>query len=138
MAHFAEINLGNNNESIVSRVVVVDNTNILDSDGNESEEVGATFMHNLLGGTWKQASYNTRSGKHYDQDGNEDGSGFRKNMPGRDWVYDSTRDAFIEPKPFASWILNESTCRWECSVAHPDDGKEYDWDEPTVSWVEVT
>ena len=137
MAHFAEINLGNNNEYVVSRVVVIDNINILDSDGNESEEVGATFMHNLLGGMWKQASYNTNFGKHYDQEGNEDGSGFRKNMPGIGWVYDSTRDAFIEPESFAGWILNESTCRWEPPVAHPEDGKIYKWDEDTTNWVEI-
>ena len=118
MAHFAE--LGENN--VVLRVIVVDNKDTSDANGVESESIGAEFCRNLLGGTWKQTSYNAN---------------FRKNYAGIGYTYDSGRDAFIPPKPYASWVLNEDTCRWEAPVAYPTDGKFYVWDENDVNWAEV-
>lgn len=118
MAHFAE--LGENN--VVLRVIVVDNKDTSDANGVEVESIGAEFCRNLLGGTWKQTSYNAN---------------FRKNYAGIGYTYDSGRDAFIPPKPYASWSLDEDTARWQAPVAYPADGKIYIWDEDTVNWVEV-
>lgn len=117
MAHFAE--LGENN--VVLQVIVVDNKDTIDTFGVEQEEIGAEFCRRLLGGTWKQTSYN----------GN-----FRKNYAGIGYIYDSVRDAFVPPKPFPSWVLDESTCRWDAPAPRPDDGKRYTWDEATTSWLE--
>lgn len=118
MAHFAEIGLNNT----VLRVVVVHNNECLDENGQESEAKGAEFCRNLFGGTWVQTSYN----------GN-----IRKNYAGIGFTYDSTRDAFIPPKPFPSWTLDEATCLWEPPTPMPNDGKPYVWDENTTSWNEV-
>ena len=63
--------------------------------------------------------------------------GTRKNYGGKGYIYDENRDAFISKKPYASWVLNESTCRWETPVAKPDDGKKYWWNESTISWDEI-
>ena len=91
-----------------------------------------------LDGTWVQTSYNTVGGKHYDQDGNEDsGTPLRKNYAGIGYTYDSVRDAFYTPQPYASWTLNEDTCIWEPPVARPDDDKYYNWDEDNTAWVET-
>jgi hypothetical protein len=117
MAHFAELN----EDNIVQRVIVVDNKDCLDANNVESEAVGIAFCHNLLGGTWKQTSYN----------GN-----FRKNYAGNGYVYDSSKDAFISPKPFSKWILNEETCQWEAPVAYPDDEKFYVWNDNKGEWEE--
>jgi hypothetical protein len=90
-------------------------------------------------GTWIQTSYNTRGGVHYGQDGKPDGGvALRKNYAGIGYTYDSVRDAFIPPQPFASWTLDEDTCLWSAPVAYPKDGKQHSWDEATLSWVEVT
>jgi hypothetical protein len=94
MAHFAEIGLNNT----VLRVIVVNNEECKDQFGNESEIIGAKFCNNLFGGVWLQTSYN----------GN-----IRKNYAGIGYTYDSTRDAFIPPKPDGNWTLNEETCLWE-------------------------
>jgi len=118
MAHFAELD-GNN---IVTRVIVVGNQDILDANGNESEAVGIAFCQNLLGGIWKQTSYN----------GN-----FRKNYAGIGYTYREDIDAFVPPQPYPSWILNTDTARWEAPVPYPTDGKYYYWDEATTSWVEI-
>lgn len=115
MAHFAE--LGENNT--VLRVIVVDNKDTADANGVETEEIGANFCRNLLGGTWRQTSYNAN---------------FRKNYAGIGFTYDSGRDAFIPPKPFNSWILNNETCRWDAPIPQPSDGKLYTWNETTTSW----
>jgi hypothetical protein len=118
MAHFAEVGLNNK----VLRVIVVDNRELLSKeyeDEREHEEVGAEFCRNLFGGTWVQTSYN----------GN-----IRKNFAGTGYSYDSERDAFIPPKPFDSWVLNEETCLWEAPVAMPDDGERYYWNEETLNW----
>lgn len=119
MAHFAEIGLNNT----VLRVIVVHNNDCLDENGQESEAKGAEFCRNLLGGTWIQTSYN----------GN-----IRKNYAGAGFTYDSQRDAFIPPQPYASWVLDEATCLWNPPIAFPEDGKRYTWDEATTSWIEVT
>lgn len=115
MAHFAELGLNNT----VLRVVVIHNNELLDENGVEQESKGQEFCRNLLGGTWIQTSYNAN---------------FRKNYAGVGYTYDSTRDAFISPKPFNSWILDEATCRWNAPVPYPSDGKLYVWDEDTASW----
>jgi len=94
MAHFAELDENN----IVLRVIVVHNNECKDQDGNENEAIGALFCHNLLGGRWKQTSYNSR---------------IRKNYAGVNYKYDEQRDAFIPPKPYDFWVLNEETCTWE-------------------------
>ena len=116
MAHFAELGLDN----VVKRVIVVHNNELLDGDGNEQESLGRAFCVNLYGGTWVQTSYN----------GN-----FRKNFANQGFTYDSTRDAFIAPKPFASWALNEATCRWEAPIPYPTDGQAYYWNESSGTWT---
>ena len=118
MAHFAEINA----DGIVQRVIVVDNNDCKDTEGNESEAVGAAFCSSLLGGIWKQTSYN----------GN-----IRKNYAGIGYTYDEGRDAFIPPKPFNKWVLNEETCRWESPVPYPDDDKRYVWNDNKGVWEEL-
>jgi hypothetical protein len=113
MAHFAHIKDG-----IVDQVIVIDQETLnTGSWGNPSE--------------WVQTSYNTHGGQH------PEGRPLRKNYAGIGYTYDATRDAFIPPKPFASWLLNEDTCLWSAPVAMPTDGKMYTWDEETTSWVEV-
>ena len=118
MAHFAELDENN----IVLRVIVVGDDDCKDGSGNESEAVGAAFCNRLLGGVWKQTSYNAR---------------IRKNYAGIGFTYDSARDAFIAPQPFPSWKLNETTARWESPVPYPTNGGVYVWDEETLSWVAV-
>ena len=104
MAHFAEIDENN----VVLRVVVVDNKDTADANGVEKEHIGAAHLEKILGGTWKQTSYNAT---------------FRKNYAGSGYTFDSQRNAFVPPKPFNSWILNETTCQWEAPVAMPTDGQ---------------
>lgn len=116
MAHFAQLN----EDNIVTQVIVVSNQDTSDADGNEVEAIGAEFCNRLLGGTWKQTSYNAN---------------IRKNYAGIGFTYDATRDAFIPPKPFESWTLNEDTCQWQAPVPSPDDGKPYIWDEEKGAWV---
>jgi hypothetical protein len=118
MAHFAQIN----EDNIVEQVIVVHNNELLDENGIEQELKGQQFCTNLLGGNWVQTSYN----------GN-----LRKNFAGVGYTYDSARDAFIPPKPFNSWVLNEDTCVWEAPTPMPTDGTLYSWDEDTLSWVEM-
>ena len=122
MSHFAEINL----ENIVQRVIVADQ-DFIDS--------GAVGDKN----NWVQTSYNTYGGVHYASDSKtvDNGVALRKNYAGIGHTYDKTRDAFISPKDFASWTLNEDTCQWEPPIAYPDDDKMYNWDEDNTQWVEV-
>ena len=100
-------------------------------------------------GEWIKTSYNMLGGVYYDPATGEphaDQAGMiaadegrqRKNYAGLGYTYDRTRNAFIPPKPFASWTLNEDSCLWEPPVAYPTDGKVYRWDEETTNWVEVT
>jgi hypothetical protein len=118
MAHFAKLDENN----IVTFVTV----GRQEDDGREAELCART------GDVYKQTSYNTHGGVHA-----LGGTPLRKNYAGIGYTYDAGRDAFIPPKPYASWLLNETTCLWNAPVACPDDGKRYSWDEATTSWVEV-
>ena len=116
MATFAKIGLNNK----VIEVLSVHNNELLDSNGVEQENIGIDFLTKLTGwAIWKQTSYN----------GN-----FRKNHAGIGYTYDEDRDAFIQPKPFNSWILNETTCQWEAPVALPDTENRYNWNEINQNW----
>lgn len=114
MSHFAKVCDG-----IVTQVIVAE------------PEFFQTFVDSSPG-EWIQTSYNTRGGQH------PEGRPMRKNYAGIGYTYDRVRDAFIPPKPFASWTLNENTCLWDAPVAYPTDGKIYQWDEATINWIEVT
>jgi len=118
MAHFAK--LDENNHVIGVHVVV---NEVITINGVESEQAGINFLTNLHEyNFWKQTSYN----------GN-----FRKNYAGIGYYYDSIRDAFIPPKPFPSWTLNEDSCLWESPIPYPNDGKVYTWNEETGNWEEI-
>jgi len=117
MAHFAQID----SDNIVTQVIVVSNNDCGGGDFPASEEIGAAFCTNLLGGTWKQTSYNNN---------------FRKRYAGIGYSYDAERDAFIAPKPYPSWTLNETTCDWEAPVARPETGF-WVWNEEELQWDEV-
>lgn len=119
MAHFAKLDENN----VVLEVHCVHNNELLDDNGIEQEQKGIDFLINWSGGyaLWKQTSYN----------GN-----VRKNYAGIGYTYREDIDAFVPPKPFASWLLN-ANAQWEAPVAMPTDGKMYSWDEATVNWVEV-
>jgi len=127
MASFAKLN----SENIVEQVLSVHNNELLDN-GVESETKGITFLKNLYGEdtNWKQTSYNTNAGVH-----SLGGTSFRKNHAGIGYTYDETRDAFIAPKPFNSWILNEDTCLWNAPILYPNDAQRYTWNEETQSWT---
>ena len=131
MASFAKIE-----NNIVISVHSVVNEVLKDSNGIEQENIGIEFLKSLHGQNtnWKQTSYNTVGGVH-----NNNGIPFRKNHAGIGYSYDETRNAFIPPKPFNSWILNEDTCLWNAPVAMPIDDNKYSWNELTLSWdiVEV-
>ena len=128
MAYFAKLGTGN----IVEQVLSVNNAVITDANGVEQEQLGVDFINKLYNtnDVWKQTSYNTVAGIH-----NLGGIPFRKNYAGIGYTYDSQRDAFIPPKPYNSWILNESTCLWEAPISYPNDGKYYTWDEENQSWT---
>lgn len=117
MAHFAKVNL----IGIVEEVLVVANEDLLDSSGVEQEQKGVELLQKLTGvSNWVQTSFNAT---------------FRKNYAGVGFSYDSTRDAFIPPKPHQSWVLNETTCRWDSPIGpKPQDGNQYVWDETTTTW----
>lgn len=114
MSHFAKVVDG-----IVTQVIVAE------------PEFFNSFV-DTSPGEWVQTSYNTHGGVH------PNGTPLRKNYAGIGYTYDKERDAFIPPKPFASWILNEDTCLWDAPIPYPDDGKFYRWDEASLNWVEVT
>jgi hypothetical protein len=111
MAHFAKLGVGN----------IIETVHVVSNDIATTEQAGVDFLNNLYNtrDVWKQTSYN----------GN-----IRKNYAGVGYSYDQTRDAFIPPKPFNSWILNETTCLWEAPVAYPTDGEEYNWNETNQTW----
>ena len=117
MANFAQIDDNN----VVIQVVVINNNELLDSDGNEQESLGIAFCKKLFGtNNWKQTSYN---------------GSIRKNYAGIGYTFDEGRDAFIAPQPYPSWTLNEDTCQYECPVAYPDSEVEnYVWNEEIVNW----
>ena len=114
MAHFAQTE-----NNIVTKVIVVDNKDTANEEGIEIEQIGIDFCSNLLGGTWKQTSYNAK---------------IRKNYAGVGYTYDETLDAFIPPKPFDSWILDTDKAQWKAPVDYPNDDKKYSWNEETKSW----
>ena len=114
MSHFAQIDENN----IVTQVIVAD------QDFIDSGAVGDPTK-------WIQTSYNTHGGEH------PEGRPLRKNFAGIGYTYDATRDAFIPPEIYPSWVLNEDTCLWESPVPYPDDGKRYTWDEEQTNWVEL-
>ena len=122
MAHFAQIDDNN----VVTQVIVVANSDTADANGVEKEHIGAAFCEKLFGGNWKQTSYN---------------GSIRKNYAGIGYTYNAGIDAFVPPKPFASWVLDNDTAQWNAPVAMPADAgtgeppKRYTWDEPTTSWV---
>lgn len=128
MAHWAELDANN----VVTRVLVGDNN---DPAGDE----GYQWLLDNLGGTWVKTSYNAVGGKRRNPETGEvtEEAGFRKNYAGIGYTFDAGRDAFIPPKPFNSWVLNEDTCLWEAPTPYPADGKMYRWDEDTTAWVEV-
>jgi len=121
MAHFAKLDENN----IVIDVNCLENRELLDENGVEQEQKGIDFLINWSGGysLWRQTSYNGR---------------IRKNFAALGDTYDATRDAFISPQPYPSWVLNEDTCRWEAPVPMPEDGQMYQWDEATTNWVEIS
>ena len=120
MSHFAKVTDGK-----VTQVIVAE------------KEFFDTYVDSTPG-EWIQTSYNTRGGIHYGQDGQPDGGvALRGNYAGIGYTYDRTNDVFYAPKPYASWVLNNTTWTWEAPVAMPTDDKRYTWDEATTSWVEA-
>jgi len=118
MAHYAFLNMQN----IVTEVIVGKD----ETDGPTNWEI---HYGNIREQVCKRTSYNTRGGAHIN-----DGTPFRKNYAGIGYTYDYARDAFIPPKPYVSWTLNENSCLWEAPVAYPDDGQQYTWNEETQQW----
>jgi len=126
MASFAKIGLNGK----VIEVQSVVNEVLHDANGVEQENIGIDFLTKLTGWSiWKQTSYNTRGGVHI-----LGGTPFRKNFAGKGYTYDEDRDAFIPPKLFPSWVLNETTCDWEAPVALPDTENRYNWNEENQTW----
>ena len=127
MSHLAKLDENN----IVTFVTV----GRQEDDGLEAELTART------GDVYKQTSYNTRGGVHYDPEtgfpSEDQTKAFRKNYAGIGFTYNEELDAFIPPKPFESWILNETTCLWESPTPYPEDGGVYNWDETTQSWIEM-
>ena len=143
MATFAKIGINN----IIEQVISIHNNELLDN-GIESEAKGIQFCKSLFGQAtnWKQTSYNTQSGVHL-----LGGIPFRKNHAGIGYTYDENRNAFIPPKPYNSWVLNEDTCNWNSPIAFPVTNIDnrfdqlgnpqndlYNWNESTLSWDLVT
>ena len=120
MAHYAFLNMQN----IVTEVIVGKD----ETDGPTNWEI---HYGNIREQVCKRTSYNTRGGIHIN-----DGTPFRKNYAGIGYVYDHARDAFIPPKPYASWTLDANSCLWVAPVEYPTDGKEYAWDEESQTWIE--
>ena len=122
MAHYAFLNMAN----VVTEVIVGKD----ETDGPTNWEI---HYGNIREQVCKRTSYNTSGGVH-----SGGGVAFRKNYAGIGYTYDETRDAFIPPKPYDSWTLNETTCLWEAPVTYPDDGQQYEWNETTTSWDLIT
>ena len=123
MAHYAFLNA----DSVVTEVITgINETELI--EGLQPE----TWYGNFRGQVCKRTSYNTYGGVH-----NNGGTAYRKNYAGIGYTYDTARDAFISPQPFASWVLDEATCSWEAPVAMPSAGGPWAWDEDTESWVAV-
>ena len=122
MAHFAQLDENN----VVTQVIVVSNADTADANGVEKESIGVAFCERLFGGKWKQTSYNGNT---------------RKRYAGIGYTYNESLDAFVPPKPYNSWVLNNTTANWDAPTPMPTDAAEneyYRWDEPTTSWVKET
>ncbi len=120
--------IGLNGKVIEGQSVV--NEVLHDANGVEQESIGIDFLTKLTGwAIWKQTSYNTHAGVH-----SSGGIPLRKNHAGVGYTYDEDRDAFIPPKPFNSWILNEDTCQWQSPIPYPQDNNKYNWNEQNKSW----
>jgi hypothetical protein len=128
MSHFAKLD----NNNIVTFVTV----GRQEDDGKEQE------LYERTGDVYKQTSYNTRGGVHYNPETGEPSAdqskAFRKNYAGIGYTYDEERDAFIPPKPYDSWVLNEDTCLWDAPIPYPEDGEMYTWDEEQGDWTQIT
>lgn len=118
MAHYAELDDNN----IVLRVIV----------GVDEPHDGEAIYAQTTGTVWKKTSYNTYGGVH-----SLGGTALRKNYAGIGFTYDAQRDAFISPKPYASWVLNDLTCQWDAPIPMPTDDKKYGWDEQNYQWIET-
>ena len=129
MAHYAFLNMQN----IVTEVIVGKD----ETDGPTNWEI---HYGNFREQVCKRTSYNTRGGVHYanGEPSDDQSKAFRKNYAGIGYTYDETRDAFISPQPFDSWILNETSCLWEAPVAYPEDGQQYTWNEELGTWDLIT
>jgi hypothetical protein len=128
MAHYAFLDENN----VVTEVIV----------GKEEADFDWEQQYGLFRGqVCKRTSYNTRSGIYYDAETNQPAAdqskAFRKNYAGIGYTYDQQKDAFIPPKPYDSWVLNEDSCIWQSPISYPDDGQSYEWDESSTSWVLV-
>ena len=138
MGYFAKLN----EENFVVKVHCLDN-NVFTINEIEDENVGSSFLNDLhkTNNIYKQTSYNTRGGIHYQADNNtpsiDQSKALRKNYAGIGYYYDSIRDAFIPPKPFPSWKLNEDSCLWDSPIPYPNDGKTYTWNEEILNWQEI-
>ena len=123
MAHYAFLNADN----VVTEVITgINETELIEG------LLAETWYGNFRGQVCKRTSYNTHGGVH-----NNGGTAYRKNYAGIGYTYDAARDAFIAPKPWASWVLDEATCRWTAPVPMPSEGGPWAWDEDTESWVAV-
>ena len=127
MSHFAKLDENN--------VVVFVTVGRQEDDGKELE------LQERTGDVYKQTSYNTRGGVHYNPETGEPSAdqskALRYNYAGIGFTYDPERDAFIPPKPYDSWVLDEATCLWTAPIPYPADGGEYTWDKSEGDWVEV-
>lgn len=133
MAYFAQINENN----YVTNVYSVNNSVIIEN-GIENENLGAIFLNNVLNNQiiYKRTSYNTLGGIHYTngQPSIDQSKAFRKNYAGIGYYYDNIKDAFIPPKPYPSWVLDEFSCLWNPPISYPNDGNNYYWNEETLNW----
>jgi hypothetical protein len=135
MAHFAQIDSNN----IVTQVIVVADADTADAQGNHLESIGIAFCQRLIGGNWKQTSYNTQGGVH-----TNGGTPLRGNYAGIGYTYDTLHDVFYAPQPYPSWTINAPNWTWTPPVPYPTDvgtedaPKRYNWDENNRTWVEVT
>jgi len=128
MSHFAKLDSNN--------IVIFVTVGRQEDDGREQE------LRDRTGDVYRQTSYNTRGGVHYDpatgEPSTEQSKAYRKNYAGIGYTYDEARDAFIPPQPFPSWVLNEDTCLWDAPLPYPGDGKMYQWSEDDQLWLEVS
>jgi hypothetical protein len=129
----------NNDNFVIQGVSLVNE--IFTINGIEDEQKGVDFLNKIFQtkDIWKQTSYNTIGGLHYTNGilSLDQSKSFRKNHAGIGYYYDSIRDAFIPPKPFPSWTLNEQSCLWQSPIFYPNDGKMYQWNEETGNWEEI-